>query len=169
MPNSKNQSQVALLQAKVAKAHSLAVIDYAGTTVSDMTKLRSEVKAAGGEVLVAKNTLINIVVGKGKVSDSLNGMNALVLSYQDAVSALKSLFSFQKNSNKLDIKQGYLLDGDKTLSPDEVKKLSEMPSKNELISMLISRIQSPAYGLVNVLQANQRNLVYALQAIVDKK
>jgi len=50
MPNTKNQSQVALLQSKVAKAQSLAVIDYAGTSVTDMTKLRAEVKAAGGEV-----------------------------------------------------------------------------------------------------------------------
>jgi len=119
--------------------------------------------------LVAKNTLIDIVVGKGKVSDSLTGMNALVLSYQDAVSAMKKLFAFQKDTDKLVIKQGYMPEDDKTLSPDEVKQLSQMPSKNELISMLISRIQSPAYGLVNVLKANQRNLVYALKAIADKK
>jgi len=169
MPNTKNQSQVALLQSKVAKAQSLAVIDYAGTSVTDMTKLRAEVKAGGGEVLVAKNTLIDIVVGKGKVSDSLTGMNALVLSYQDAVSAMKKLFAFQKDTDKLVIKQGYMPEDDKTLSADEVKQLSQMPSKNELISMLISRIQSPAYGLVNVLKANQRNLVYALKAIADKK
>jgi len=96
-------------------------------------------------------------------------MNALVLSYQDAVSALKQLFSFQKTADKLIIKQGYMPEGDKTLSPEEVEKLSQMPSKTELISMLISRIQGPAYGLANVLKANQRNLVYALKAIADKK
>jgi large subunit ribosomal protein L10 len=58
---------------------------------------------------------------------------------------------------------------DKVLSPDQVKQLSEMPSKTELIQMLIGRIQAPAYGLANVLKANQRNLVYALKAVAEKQ
>lgn len=169
MPNKKNQLQVELLTEKVKKAQSIAVVDYSGTTVSDMTSLRSQVKKAGGEVFVAKNTLIDIAIGKGKVSDSLTGMNAIVLSYQDAVSAMKSLFGFHKESNKLSIKQGFMPEEDKVLSPDQVKQLSEMPSKTELIQMLIGRIQAPAYGLANVLKANQRNLVYALKAVAEKQ
>jgi len=169
MPNKKNQSQVELLTEKVKKAHSIAVIDYSGTTVGDMTTLRSQVKNAGGEVFVAKNTLIDIAIGKGKVSDSLTGMNAIVLSYQDAVSAMKELFGFHKESKKLSIKQGFMPEDDKVLSADQVKQLSEMPSKPELIQMLIGRIQAPAYGLANVLKANQRNLVYALKAVAEKQ
>jgi large subunit ribosomal protein L10 len=169
MPNKKNQSQVELLTEKVKQAHSIAVVDYSGTTVGEMTTLRSQVKEAGGEVFVAKNTLIDIAIGKGKVSESLTGMNAVVFSYQDAVSALKKLFGFHNESKKLAIKQGFMPDDDKVLSIDEVKQLSEMPSKPELIQMLIGRIQAPAYGLANVLKANQRNLVYALKAIADKK
>jgi len=94
-------------------------------------------------------------------------MNAIVFSYNDAVAAIKSLFNFQKDASKLEIKQGFM--DDKVLSADEVKSLSKLPGKNELISMLISRLQSPATGLVNVLKAGPRNLVYALNAIVDKK
>ena len=169
MPNTKNQSQVDMLTEKVGKAHSVAIVDYSGTTVTDMTNLRATVKEAGGEVLVAKNTLIDIAVGKGKVSESLNGMNAIVLSYQDAVSAMKNLFGFHKESKKLSIKQGFMPTEDRVLSPDQVKQLSEMPSKPELIQMLIARIQSPAYGLANVLKANQRNLVYALKAVAEKQ
>jgi len=169
MPNQKNQSQVAMLQSKVAKAHSVAVVDYTGTSVADMTEFRAKVKAAGGEVLVAKNTLIDIAVGKGKLTNSLKGMSAVVFSFEDAVSAIKNLFAFQKESDKLVIKQGYLPEDDKVLSADEVKTLSEMPSKPELIQLLIARIQGPAYGLANVLKANQRNLVYALKAVAEKK
>lgn len=169
MPNAKNQSQVEMLTEKVNKAHSVAIVDYTGTSVGEMTKLRAEVKEAGGEVVVAKNTLIDIAIGKGKVTDSLTGMNAIVLSYQDAVSAMKKLFGFHKESNKLAIKQGFMPEDNKVLSPQEVKTLSDMPSKPELIGMLISRIQSPAYGLVNVLKANQRNLVYALKAVAEKQ
>jgi large subunit ribosomal protein L10 len=167
MPNLKNQQQVELLKDKIAKAKSLTIIEYSGTSGNDQVKLRNEISEAGGEVLVTKNTLIDIALGKGKVSDSLTGMNAIVFSYEDAVSAIKKLFSFQKDSQKLNIKQGFM--DDKVLSPAEVETLSKLPSKNELIAMLIARLQSPATGLVNVLKAGQRDLVYVLKAIADKK
>lgn len=167
MPNKHNQAQVALLQEKLAKAKSAVVIDYSGTTGNDQVTLRTNVTAAGGEVLVTKNTLIDIAVGKGKVTESLSGMNAIVFSYEDAVAAVKALFAFHKDNDKLQIKQGVM--DDKVLSPTEVEALSKLPSKNELISTLIARIQGPAYGLVNVLQAVPRSLVYALKAVGDKK
>lgn len=167
MPNQHNQDQVAILAEKKARAKSLAVIQYDGTTANDQVKLRAELKEVGGELFVTKNTLINIALGKGNVSESLNGMNAVVFSYEDEVSALKKLFTFQKDKNKLIIKQGMM--ADKVLSAAEVEQLSQLPGKNELIATLISRIQGPAYGLVNVLKASQRNLVYVLQAIKDTK
>lgn len=166
MPNTKNLQQVEILKEKIAKAKSLAIVDYSGTSANDQVKLRSEVTQAGGEVLVTKNTLIDIAIGKGKLTDSLEGMNAVVFSYQDAVVAIKKLFSFQKDSNKLKIKQGFM--DDKVLSATEVESLSKLPDKNELISMLINRLQSPATGMVNVLKAGTRDLVYALNAIVKK-
>lgn len=166
MPNKHNQQQVELLKDKVAKAKSVAIVDYSGTTVNDQVKLRNELKAAGGEIFVTKNTLIDIVLGKDQFADSLQGMNAVVLSYQDEVAAIKALFAFHKESDKLTIKQGKL--ADKVLSVDEVKNLSELPGKNELVAMLLARLQSPGTGLVNVLKASQRDLVYVLKAIADK-
>ncbi len=167
MPNKKNQAQLEMLTEKLSRAQSVTIIDYSGTTVNDQVKLRQEIKDAGGEMLVTKNTLIDIAVGKGKLSESLEGMSAIVFSYADPIAAVKKLFTFQKDSEKLTIKQGYM--EDKVLSPAEVEALSKLPGKNELISMLISRLQSPGSGLVNVLKASQRNLVYALKAIADKK
>ena len=166
MPNQKNQQNVELLKEKVARAKSAVVVEYAGTTVNDQTKLRSALKSSGGEIVVTKNTLIDIAFGKGKLRDSLDGMNAIVFSFQDEVATIKALFKFHKDSDKLTIKQGML--ADKVLSAAEVENLSKLPSKAELISALISRIKGPSYGLVNVLTAGPRNLVYALQAIVTK-
>jgi len=167
MPNQKNQNQVAVLQDKIEKAKSLAIIDYSGTSANDQVKLRQAIADAGGEVLVTKNTLIDIAIGRGKLSDSLEGMNAVVFSNEDAVSAIKALFTFHKDEDKLVIKEGFM--DDKVLSATEVEALSKLPSKNELISMLIRTLQSPATGMVNVLKANQRDLVYALKAIAEKK
>lgn len=166
MPNQKNLKQVELLKEKIAQAKSLAIIDYSGTSANDQVKLRRAVAAAGGEVLVTKNTLIDIAVGVGKLTKSLEGMNAVVFSNQDEVAAIKALFQFQKDSEKVTIKEGYM--GDKVLSASEVATLSKLPGKNELISMLIRTLNAPATGMVNVLKANQRNLVYALRAIADK-
>lgn len=167
MPNKHNQQQVSLIQEKLAKAKSAVIVDYSGTTVNDQVKLRNKIKNAGGEMLVTKNTLIDVAAGKGKLTDSLTGMNAIIFSYQDEVATIKEVFAFQEETEKLDIKQA-LLD-DKVLSATEVKSLSKLPSKKELIAILISRLQGPSYGLVNVLKAGSRNLVYALKAIADKK
>lgn len=167
MPNKHNQSQVTLLQEKLGQAKSAVIVEYSATSVNQQNKLRAELREVGGEMYVSKNTLIDIAIGKGKLSKSLEGMNAVVFSFQDEVSALKKLFAFHKDSDKLTIKEGVM--ADKVLSVDEVEALSKLPGKNELIATLISRINGPAYGLVNVLNAGTRNLVYALKAIADKQ
>ena len=56
-----------------------------------MIRLPAALKNAGGEMFVTKNTLIDIAAGKGRLSESLTGMNALILSYEDAVAAIKAL------------------------------------------------------------------------------
>jgi len=167
MPNQHNQDQVKIIQEKLDKAASMVVIDYAGAKVKDLTELRAALREAGGEMFVTKNTLIDIAVGKGKVTESLQGMSAAIFSYNDPVAAIKALVKFHDDKDLLEIKQGFM-DG-KVLSIEEVKALSKLPGKNELIVMLIQRLKSPGQGLVNVLQATTRNLVYVMKAIADKK
>ncbi|MBU1034147.1 50S ribosomal protein L10 [Patescibacteria group bacterium] len=167
MPNQHNQDQIKIVQEKLDKAASMVVIDYAGADVKKLTELRAALREAGGEMFVTKNTLIDIAVGKGKLTESLQGMSAAVFSYNDPVSAIKALVKFHDDNDLLEVKQGFM--DDKVLSVEEVKSLSQLPSKNELIVMLIQRLKTPGQGLVNVLQANARNLVYVLKAITDKK
>lgn len=167
MPSTANNKQIDSLKELLKDAKSVAIVEYAGTTVNDQVKLRSALRKVGGEFRVAKNTLINIALNKPELKASLEGMNGLVISFTDEVAAIKELFAFHKDSDKLVIKQGVL--DDKVLSAEEVETLSKMPGKNELIATLISRINGPAYGLVNVLKASQRGLLYALQAVADKQ
>ena len=167
MPNQRNLEGVKTLQEKFAQAKSAVLVNYEGTTVNDQVELRSALTKAGGELFVTKNTLIDRAIGKGKWTDSLQGMNAVIFSYQDAVAAIKELFKFHENKEKLVIKQG-LMD-DKILTPEEIEDLSKLPSKQELLATLIMRLKGPMFGLVNVLKAGQRDLVYALRAIRDTK
>lgn len=165
-PNLKNQATLKTLQEKVSKAKSIVIADFSGTTVNQQVKLRADVKKAGGEIIVAKNTLIDIAVGKGKLTESLQGMNAAIFGYEDPVSPVKALFEFHKKTEKLTIKQGFM--DDRVLSTEDVVQLSKLPSKQELLAKLLMILKSPGTGLVNVLNANQRNLVYALDAISKK-
>lgn len=167
-PHQKKQDQVKVLQDKLQTAKSAVIVDYKGLTVKEKTTLLQRVQEAGGEFLVAKNTLMDIAFGKKEdLKNSFTGMNGVLFSYEDAVAPLKALMAFHKETDKLVVKQGFM--EDKVLSEAEVESLSKLPSKPELIATLISRIQGPAYGLVNVLNAGPRNLVYALQAIANKK
>ncbi len=167
MPSQKNQTALTALSEKVARAKSIIIADYAGTTVKDQVALRSAVKLAGGEVFVGKNTLIDLAIGKGKLAESLKGMSAAIFAYNDPVAPVKAMFEFRKKTEKLTIKQGFM-DGS-VLSEAQVVELSKLPSKNELIAKLLMILKSPATGMVNVLNAGPRNLVYALNAIANKK
>ena len=167
MPSQNNQQQIALIQEKLGRAKTLTVIDYSGTTVNDQVKLRQSIADAGGEMLVTKNTLIDIAVGRGKISDALEGMNAFVFAYEDEVAPIKALFAFKKETEKLEIKKGVM--ADVVLSAEDLERMSKLPGKAELIATLIARIQGPAYGLVNVLKAGQRDLVGVLHAIAQKE
>jgi len=163
MPNQKNLDQVKILQDKVSRARSLVIFNYAGTNVNEQVDLRQRVKQSGGEILVTKNTLINLAVGKGRLASSLTGMNALLLAYDDEISPIKALFQFHQETEKLEIKQGIM--ADKILDQAEIESLSRLPGKKELLATLIARIQNPGQGLLNVLNANARNLVNVLHNV----
>jgi large subunit ribosomal protein L10 len=168
MPNTRNTANLDIIKDKIASAKSAVIVEYAGTSVNDQTELRRKLKEAGGEFIVAKNTLLNLGLGeKPEFKEALNGMNALVVSYDDEVAAVKVVFDFHKETEKLVVKAG-LLD-DQPLDAAGVEQLSKIPSKNELVAKLIGSLNSPATGLVNVMKAGTRDLVYVLKAVAEKQ
>lgn len=167
MPSSKNKQQFDLLKEKAQKAKSVVVTDYAGLTVTQQTKLRSEIKKAGGEFVVGKNTLLRLAIEKDELNDTFQGQSGVVFAYDDEVTPLKALVTFIKEVEKPALKAGFL--AGKLLSVKDIQEYAKLPGKSELIVMLIQRLQGPAYGLVNVLQGGMRNLVYALKDLENKK
>ncbi|MBI5151071.1 MAG: 50S ribosomal protein L10 [Candidatus Pacebacteria bacterium] len=167
MPSAKNVSQLQTLEEKAKRAKSTILTNYAGLTLAQQTKLRAELRSAGGELVVAKNTLLSRVLNKPELTSQLHGQTGVVFSYDDEVGGIKKLVEFVKNAEKPEIKVGFM--GKTMLTLAEIKELAKLPGKMELMSMLISRLQGPAYGLVNTLSATARNLVYAVKAIEKKK
>ncbi|MEP7166747.1 MAG: 50S ribosomal protein L10 [Candidatus Woesebacteria bacterium] len=167
MPNAKSIASVTLLQEKFSRAKAVILANFAGLNSKQQVKLRQDLKNAGGEFIVAKNTLVARVVGKAEMDQSFTGQTGTVFSYEDEIGALKALVKFAKENDVVQLKQGLV--GKNVYDAKALEELSTLPGKTELIQMLLGRLNAPASKLVGVLKASQRDLVYALQAIADKK
>ncbi|MPM10153.1 50S ribosomal protein L10 [bioreactor metagenome] len=174
MPSEKilmeKQQVVTELKDKIFRAQAGVLVDYKGITVDQDTKLRAELRKAGVEYAVVKNTLTHIAVkgtGLEKVSEVLFGTTALAISYDDVVAPAKVISQYASKNDKFKIKCGFA-DG-KVLSADEVKVLAELPPKEVLIAKMLGGLNAPITGFVNVLNGNLRGLACVLNAIAEQK
>lgn len=174
MPNKQNIKAVAELVTKLDKVQAIFIADYAGLTVKEQVELRDKVRAAGGSVTVAKNSLLKIAMtDKGydfaSIEKELTGPNLTMLAENDAVAPLKAMVEFAKTNEKNlpKVKAGIL--GKEVLSMEKVMQLAALPSKNELIAKLLGTLSNPARNMVGILVAPMRSLVYALSAINKKQ
>lgn len=168
MPSQIKVQAVEALQEKLSRAKSVVFAKYSGLNSAQQTKLRRAIKEAGGEILITKNRLLNIALGKPEgLSDVLQDQLLTLFSYEDEVGAVKALAKFIEDNELPEIKGGWM--EAKLLSVKDVETLSKTPGKAELIAMLLNRLQGPAYGLRNVLEAVPGNLVRVLNAIATKQ
>lgn len=155
MPSEKvleaKKAQVAELVAVLNGATTGVLVDYRGLTVEEDTKLRNDLRAAGVQYFVVKNTLLRLATKETGLEDLdsiLHGPTALAVS-EDAVAPAKVLADFAKDNEKLELKSGFM-DG-KVLSLDELKQLAKTPSKETLIAKIMGSLNSPISGLARLL------------------
>ena len=163
---------VAKLQGILGKATLMIAIDYRGTPVEKLNKLRQSLRQADGEcdLVVAKNTLTRRAVEGTEFAaalDLLVGPNALLFGYDDPVSPTKVLTDAGKDMPKLEIKGGVF--SGKFITEAEVKELAKMPSKLELYGMIANLLAAPTTGLATSLAAIPRGLATALSQLRDQK
>ena len=139
MPNAKvleeKKAVVASLVEKIKNSPAGVLVDYKGINVEDDTKLRKQLREAGVEYAVIKNTLIRFAAKELGFDwdETLHGTTALAISTtDDVVAPAKILADFAKTHENFNLKAGYL-EG-KVIGEDEVKKLAAMPSKEVLYS-----------------------------------
>jgi len=153
---------------KGVKAAYLA--DYRGLNVDQTNNLRNKLRDAGVEYRVVKNTLLRLAARDTAVAcldEHLAGPNAIALVTGDPVAPAKALIEFAKAHNVFELKAG-MLDG-KLITPADIKALSELPSREELIAKMLGSLNAPATNFVGVLAAVPRSLVQVLAAIKDQK
>ena len=164
------QQIVEEIKNKVNDAESVVLVDYRGLKVDELTELRRQYREAGVDYKVYKNTMMRFAfkeAGFEEFNQHLVGPNAIAFGFDDPIQVAKITDEFAKKHKKLEIKAG-IVDG-KIIGIDEIKSLASLPSKEVLIAQALGGLNAPITGFVNVLQGNIRNLVYALNAIVEKK
>lgn len=158
------------IQDRISQSQGAVLTDYRGLNAEQMTALRKELREAGVDFRVLKNTLTILAVEELELNDLipiLNGPTAIAFGYDDPVAPAKILSEFAKKNKMLEIKGG-ILEG-KVLDVDGVKNLADLPSREVLLSMVVRGMQAPITGMVYALQGNISNLVYALDAVRQQK
>ncbi len=175
MPSEKvltqKQQIVEGLVERINRSAAGVLVDYKGISVEADTKLRRELREAGVEYTVVKNTLLRFATektGLSELSEVLNGTTAFATSENDPVAAAKLLQKYADNSlGAFSIKAGFV-DG-KAIDAEGVKALAKLPSREVLIAQVLGGLNAPITGFVNVLNGNIRGLVVALNAIAEQK
>ena len=145
---------VANLLEKVNASPFLVVIDYAGVTVPEFTKLRASLAEAGASCTVAKNSFMAKAVaeaGLPDISAHLKGQTAYVTGGSDICAAAKVINTFAKASKKAAYKTG-ILDGAE-LTPEKIQALGDLPSREVLLATLLGTINGAGAALARVIQA----------------
>src|SRR5690606_41015666 len=115
MANARNQAAVQELREQLGNAATFFLVDYQGLSAGEFGQLRTQAREAGGRVLVAKNTLINVVLkeqGVEGLDEALTGPTALVLVGEDMAAPVKAITDFAKSHPKeLPVSKGGRLEG----------------------------------------------------------
>lgn len=157
---------------KLKNAKSVVIVEYKGLTVEEATKLRAKFRAADVDYCVLKNTLVRRALADLEIAgldELLQGPNAFAFSNSDAAAAPKIIKEFMAEDKKEAIKvKAGILEGS-VLDVAGVKTLADLPPREVLIAKIMGSLQSPATGIVGVVNATMRQLVCVLEAIRKQK
>ncbi len=151
------ESVVNTVKDLVSASEAVVICEYRGLTVKKMSELRHLLKEKEASANVYKNTLVARATGENEnLNVYLQGPNLFVFCKDATNGSLKDLAKFAKKNEALVIKGG-LVDG-QVKDADYIKTLASLPSKEGMLSMLLS-----------VLQAPMRNLAYSISQVAEKQ
>lgn len=150
---------VSEIASKLRESASTIVADYRGLNVAQVTQLRKNLREAGIDFQVLKNTLVRRATAQAELTDldsALTGPTAIAFSKDDVVAAAKVLSEFAKKNDALKVKGG-IVEG-RYVDVEQIKELANLPSREGLLSMLLSVLQAPI-----------RNFALAVKAVSEKQ
>ena len=171
MANQRNTASVEELRSLLSDAKTFFLVDYQGLSADQIGRLRARVRDVGGRMLVAKNSLVGVVLkeqGAADLGAKLSGPTALILIGDDPVAPAKAITDFAKDHpNDLPKAKGGLLEG-AVIEADAVSRVASLPPREQLLSELLGVLQAPLAQLVGTLEAAPRNLVSVITNYSEK-
>jgi large subunit ribosomal protein L10 len=162
--------QVGLLTEKLTTAKVAVLTDYRGLTVAQMQDLRGRLRGGGVEYRVIKNTLARraaAAAGHEALESELKGPVAIAFGYDDLGVPSRLINEFVRTTRlKLEIVGG-LVEG-RVFSPEQMKQLADLPSREVLLAQLLGTLQSPVAQLVGIMQTPLQQLRGVLEAYKTK-
>lgn len=171
MPTPAKDETIAELNDVFARAKSAVLTHYHGISAAEMTRLRSHMRERAVDFRVIKNTLAQRASKNTPLEvlgNDFKGPVSLLVSFDDAVAPAKALSDFAKSGDKSPQVVAGMVEG-KAVTPEEIKALASLPSKEVLLSQLLSVMNGPTTNFVCVFNALLRKLVGTLDAIKDQK
>jgi large subunit ribosomal protein L10 len=157
------------LAGEIESSSAVFAVDYRGITVSQVADLRTRLRASDTTLSVVKNSLTERAADKAgaeALKEILTGPTALAFVRGDAAAAAKTLSDAQRETQVLEFKGG-LMDG-KSVTPDEIRAISKLPSREVLYGQLVGVVASPLNGLARTLNALISGVAIQLRAIADQ-
>ncbi|NET36480.1 MAG: 50S ribosomal protein L10 [Cyanothece sp. SIO1E1] len=138
------QAIVAELKESLSTAQLALVIDYKGLSVAEITNLRTQLREKGATCKITKNTLMRIAVEGDEtwqpMTELLKDTSAFLLVKDDLGGAIKAYQEFKKATKKTELRGG-VMEG-RALNEADIKAITELPSKEQLMAMIAGAIQA---------------------------
>ncbi len=154
----------------LAKNKYAFIVKPSGVTANESVQLKKDLNGVGSNYNIIKNSIFSIALeqeGLPAVEALKQEEHAVIFTDENATEAAKIIEKFAEETEKVEI-QGGIYEG-RYITGEEVISLAKLPSKEVLIAQALSMFNSPITGLLNVINANSRNLVYVLKAMADQK
>ena len=158
------------IKENVSSNGNVFLLNYSQLSGEKLSDLRKNLSNAGANMYVSRNSIAQIALKeleKEQLSKAIEGQTAFVWSSSDSVEISKILVEFAKGIDSVSVAGGRL-EG-KILSKADVQKLSELPSREVLLAMLLSAIQSPITRFAQALNAKTRELLSVLKQLSEQK
>lgn len=164
------EQEVTSISEKFSKAKAAFLVDFKGMKVEQVTSLRKKLFPIGAEMKVVRNTLAKRALKdypeiEKAIATSFKGTNAIVFAYEDAPALAKTLTTFAKDVELLQLRTG-VMDG-QALDENKIRYLSTLPSKEVLRAQFLGVLNAPATKLARTLKEAPASLVRVLAAKKD--
>lgn len=151
------------------KSDFVFLANYNTVTVEEIAELRGNLRQEEAEFHVVKNSVLNVAARNRELptlESWLAGPTAIVLGGNNPSGVAKILKKFSDDKKKMEIKVAVM--GDRTLSPDDVKALADLPTIEVLKAQFLGLLNTPAQQMASVLNATPVGLVNVLKAKSEK-